>query len=161
MTSKILPAFGMAAITAAAFSLSSTPAAAQDGKVDFEKQILPLFEKHCFECHKAPYYDDTGRLKKPKSGLRMDNPELLLEGGDGTDEKGDDGGIALKPGDKDKSTIYLMMKLHEDEDMAMPPKGDRVPEADIELIGKWITEGASFGEWKGTPKDAEPTPPAN
>lgn len=160
MTSKLLPALGMAAIAAAALSLSTTSAQAQDGKVDFAKQILPIFEEHCFDCHQAPRYDDTGRLKKPKGGLRMDNPELLIEGGEGNDQNGDEGGVALTPGDKEKSTLYLMMKLHEDEDMAMPSKGDRVPDDQIELIGKWINEGAEFGDWKGAPKEVTPTPPA-
>ncbi len=161
MKTQILTTLGMAAISAAVFALSTSTTQAQDGKVDFAKQVLPIFEEHCFDCHQAPFYDDTGRLKKPKGKFRMDNPELLIEGGEGTDENGNEGGIALKPGDKDKSTLYLMMKLHEDEDMAMPSKGDRVPDDQIELIGKWINEGAEFGDWKGAPKEVTPTPPAN
>lgn len=153
MIRNLIPALSIAAVAA----FLGSPAQAED--INFEKQILPIFDEHCFSCHQAPFYDDTGRLKKPKSGLRMDNPELLLEGGDGTDENGDDGGIALKPGSKDESTIYLMMKLHEDEDMAMPTKGDRVPDDQIELVGKWIDAGAEFGGWEGNPKEVNPTPP--
>jgi hypothetical protein len=36
--------------------------------------------------------------------------------------------------------------------MAMPPKGDRLTAEQLDLIKKWITEGASFGAWKGAEK---------
>ena len=141
MTSKlIIPA-------AAALMLASfTPtASAQDaGKVDFEKQILPIFKDRCFECHQKEYTDDKGKLKKPKGKFRMDNPELLLKGG----EEGGD----LTPGDAAKSTIYTYSALPADDDMAMPPKGDRLTAEQLDLIKKWITEGASFGAWKGADK---------
>ncbi len=38
----------LAALTAA-FSLNI--ASAQDGAVDFEKQILPILKESCFKCH--------------------------------------------------------------------------------------------------------------
>ena len=37
-----------------------------EDRVDFEKQILPIFEQKCFECHSG------GGKKKPKAGLRLD-----------------------------------------------------------------------------------------
>ncbi|MBE7495766.1 MAG: hypothetical protein HS117_12530 [Verrucomicrobiaceae bacterium] len=39
----------------------------------------------------------------------------------------------------------------ESDDLAMPPegRGDRISKANIDLIKKWITEGANFGAWKG------------
>jgi hypothetical protein len=43
------------------------------------------------------------------------------------------------------------MALPESDELAMPPegKGDRVSAANIDLIKKWIGEGANFGAWKG------------
>jgi mono/diheme cytochrome c family protein len=112
MTSKLI-----AVATAGLMLASMNPAAAQDaGKVDFEKQILPIFKDRCFECHQKEYTDDKGKLKKPKGKFRMDNPELLLKGG----EEGGD----LTPGDASKSTVYTYSTLPADDDMAMPPKGD-------------------------------------
>ena len=121
--------------------LSLAPLSAQDGKVDYETQILPIFKERCFECHQKEFTDENGRVKKPKGKFRMDNPNLMLKGG----EEGGD----LTPGDPDKSTVYTYTLLPEDDDMAMPPKGDRLTDAQKELIKKWIAEGANFGAWKG------------
>ena len=41
------------------------------GVVDFEKEVWPILESRCVECHKAPY-ELNGLLKKPKAGLRLD-----------------------------------------------------------------------------------------
>lgn len=122
-------------------TLGLAPLSAQDGKVDYETQILPIFKERCFECHQKEFTDENGRVKKPKGKFRMDNPQLMLKGG----EEGGD----LTPGDPDKSTVYTYTLLPEDDDMAMPPKGDRLTDAQKELIKKWIAEGANFGAWKG------------
>ncbi|MCB1226131.1 MAG: hypothetical protein KDK99_10005 [Verrucomicrobiales bacterium] len=144
---------------ALALALATVPGLRAED-VDFQKQVLPIFEKHCFECHQAPRYDDTGRLKKPKSGLRMDNPELLLEGGDGTDADGGETGVALTPGDPDKSTIYTFMMLADDHEYVMPPeKKDRMTAEEKEVVKQWIAQGAKVGDWKGAPKEVTPTPP--
>ena len=140
MTSKLI-----AVATAGLMLASLNTASAQDaGKVDFEKQILPIFKDRCFECHQKEYTDDKGKVKKPKGKFRMDNPELLMKGG----EEGGD----LTPGDASKSTVYTYSTLPADDDMAMPPKGDRLTAEQLDLIKKWITEGASFGAWKGAEK---------
>jgi mono/diheme cytochrome c family protein len=129
----------------AALVLASFTASAQDaGKVDFEKQILPIFKDRCFECHQKEYTDDKGKVKKPKGKFRMDNPELHLAGGS-------EGGN-LTPGDPAKSTTYTSTILPDTDDLAMPPKGDRLTKEQQDLIKQWITEGASFGAWKGAEK---------
>ena len=53
--------------------LSLTECRAAD-RVDFEKQILPIFEQKCFECHSG------GGKKKPKAGLRLDVAEAIIKG---------------------------------------------------------------------------------
>lgn len=135
----ISAAAGFAAIT---LLLQSSSAHAQDGKIDFEKQILPIFKDRCIECHQKEYTDPkTGRLKKPKGKYRMDNPQLMLKGGESAED--------LVPGQPDKSGVYTSLNLPEDDDAAMPPKGDRLTAEQKELIKKWIAEGANFGAWKG------------
>lgn len=114
---------------------------AQDAKVSFETQILPIFKERCFECHQKEYTDDTGRVKKPKGKFRMDNPTLMLKGGS---EGGD-----LTPGKPEESTVYTSILLPDDDDMAMPPKGDRLTDEQKNLIKQWIAQGAEFGAWKG------------
>lgn len=123
----------------------ATSGARADDKVDFEAKVLPILKERCFDCHQKEHTDPrTGKLKKPKGELRMDNPELFLKGG----EDGDD----LIPGNPLKSKVYTLVTLPENDDDAMPKKGDRLTKEQQELIKNWIAQGASFGNWKGADK---------
>jgi hypothetical protein len=130
------------AAIAAAFSMNI--ASAQDGAVDFEKQILPILKESCFKCHEKEH-EDKGKIKKPKGGLRLDGAAVILKGGK---EYPDENVVAGKP---DASWLLKTMALPDTDEMAMPPegKGDRVSAANQALIKKWIESGASFGAWKG------------
>lgn len=135
-------ALPLAAVLAAAFSPTSS---AQDaGKVDFEKQILPVLKESCFKCHEKEH-EENGKVKKPKGGLRLDGAAVILKGGK---EYPNENVVAGKP---DASWLVKTMTLPESDDLAMPPegKGDRVSATNIDLIKKWISEGANFGAWKG------------
>jgi len=113
-------------------------------EVDFKKDVLPVFEKHCMSCHRAAYKDPVrGRTKKPKSGYRMDSAEFLK--GAGSENE-----VNIKDGDPENSPAYKYMLLPEDDDWAMPTKGDRVPKEDIAKVAEWIKAGAKFGDWKET-----------
>jgi hypothetical protein len=141
---KTLALTAVAALVAA-LALSSTSTQAQDaGKVDFEKQILPVLKESCFKCH-VKEHEEEGKVKKPKGGLRLDGAAVILKGGK---EYPDENVVAGKP---DASWLVKTMELPESDDLAMPPegKGDRVSKANIDLIKKWISEGANFGAWKG------------
>lgn len=131
----------LAAIVAA-FSMNI--ASAQDGAVDFEKQILPVLKESCFKCHEKEH-EENGKIKKPKGGLRLDSAAAILKGGK---EYPNENVVAGKP---DASWLLKTMALPESDDLAMPPegKGDRVSAANQALIKKWIESGASFGAWKG------------
>lgn len=131
----------LAAIVAA-FTVNA--ASAQDGAVDFEKQILPVLKESCFKCHEKEH-EENGKIKKPKGGLRLDSAAAILKGGK---EYPNENVVAGKP---DASWLLKTMALPESDDLAMPPegKGDRVSAANQALIKKWIESGASFGAWKG------------
>ncbi len=130
--------------TAAVLALGSLTVSAQtpDGKVDFEKQVLPIFKERCFECHKKEYTDENGRIKKPKGKFRMDGAEFLLKSGSSAPDN-------VVVGDASKSKVYTMTTLPDDADDAMPPKGDRLTKEQQEIIKKWIDEGANMGAWTG------------
>ena len=51
------------------------------GVVDFEKEIWPILEDRCIECHKAPF-EQNGRRKEPKAGLRLDGAKHIMAGSD-------------------------------------------------------------------------------
>jgi mono/diheme cytochrome c family protein len=63
--------------------------------------------------------------------------------------KGGEEGKDVVPGKPEESGVYTSTTLPEDDDKAMPPKGDRLTKEQQELIKKWIAEGANFGAWKG------------
>lgn len=137
-------ALTLAAVLALGVSTTSTTRAQDAGKVDFEKQILPILKESCFKCHEKEH-EDNGKIKKPKGGLRLDGAAVIMKGGK---EKPNENVVAGKP---DDSWLVKTMALPDSDDLAMPPegKGDRVSAANIDLIKKWISEGASFGAWKG------------
>ena len=98
--------------------------AADAGVIDFEKQIKPLFTKHCVDCHKAD---------KDESGFRLDLGHLAIKGGDR--------GAAIVPGKSNESILYQAL-IGKGDATAMPYEKPRLPAADIELIKKWIDSGA-------------------
>ncbi|MDA9961523.1 PSD1 and planctomycete cytochrome C domain-containing protein [Opitutales bacterium] len=93
--------------------------------VDFQKEILPLLEDNCIDCHGPD---------KQKARLRIDRRPVLLLGGDS-------GSPAIVPGNPAKSHLIELIKL-KDPDERMPQKGDPLSSAEIALLEKWIAEGA-------------------
>ena len=57
-----------------ALSLSApfAPTLAAQAKVDFQKQIWPILDKNCTECHRATYTDENGRRRRPKGRVAVD-----------------------------------------------------------------------------------------
>jgi uncharacterized membrane protein len=115
---------------------------AAKGAVDFEKQILPILEKNCVECHSTGQRGRDGKPKPPKKGVNFDGKDSILASQKGKLV------VAKKAED---SLLYTAISLPADHEDRMPPakKGDPLPKEQQELIKKWITEGASFGKWVG------------
>ncbi len=96
-------------------------------EIDFERDIAPIMEERCWYCHGED---------EQESGLRLDRRVSMLRGGDS-------GLSAVVPGKPEQS--YLMEVIrHVDEDMAMPPDDDKLPDEEIELLARWIQEGANW-----------------
>ncbi|HEV7406003.1 MAG TPA: DUF1553 domain-containing protein [Chthoniobacteraceae bacterium] len=107
--------------------------------VDFAREVRPIFEQHCYECHGA---------KKQKSGLRLDVRAAALKGGD-------DHGPNIVAG-KVKESSLLQMVTSDDKDERMPPKGDRLTAAEIATLTAWIEQGAVWPESADLVKVADP-----
>ncbi len=102
-------------------------------KVDFEKHVLPILERSCFECH-------SSKIKRPKGGIRLDDLELIRE-------KSRSDNLVL-PHKASKSTLVKSISLRPDDDDIMPPKdGKPLSAEEIALIRRWVDEGANFGSW--------------
>jgi hypothetical protein len=115
---------------AAAPDISKLPAPAKQTGLTFDKDIKPLFEKSCINCH-GP--------EKPKSKYRVDSREATIKGGT-SDE------AAVIPGKSDKSPLVLF-SADLVEEMEMPPKDKRdkyppLKTEQIALIRAWIDQGA-------------------
>lgn len=105
---------------------ANAPAAAN---VDFVKQIQPIFERSCLDCHGA---------EKQKGHLRLDSKAAALKGGQD--------GLVLVPGDASKSDLYRRITLAAGSDDVMPNKGDVLSKAQTDLIRDWINQGAIWPE---------------
>ncbi|CAN5736994.1 hypothetical protein BH11VER1_BH11VER1_08450 [soil metagenome] len=93
--------------------------------VDFEKEIKPILKENCFECHSEV-------RKKEKAGFVFDNSKRFAK----------DIGVNLniEPGRPGSSHFFEVIS-NPDVKHAMPPDGP-MKAADIEIIRKWIAEGA-------------------
>ena len=94
---------------------------------DFARDIRPLLEQHCVKCH-GP--------EKQKGGLRFDTRE-------GAFKTADSGDKPFIPGHADQSRLVRLVTSTDPEEW-MPPKGERVPSAHIELLKQWINAGAHW-----------------
>ena len=119
-------------VSGGAFANGATTTSDGDA-VSFEEQILPILEASCIECH-----DNRSAF----SNLRLDNAEGIMAGGDL--------GKVVVPGEPDNSPLVLRVALPEDDLDFMPIEGDPLTDEQIDLMRKWIEQGADFGGWTGT-----------
>ncbi len=97
--------------------------------VDFAKDVRPIFEKHCYECH-------SEKAKKEKAGYVFDSVKRL--------EKDVGPGRIIVPKSVDESDlIYIVTSATGKK--AMPPDGnDRLSETEVGKLKAWIEEGANL-----------------
>lgn len=103
------------------------------GEVDFARDVKPLLERHCVECHGA---------EKSKADLRLDLRERAFAGSYGGTEK------VIVPGKAAESSLYTRL-LVDDEDERMPHKAPPLAAAEIDLVRRWIERGAEWPEELG------------
>ncbi len=114
-------------ISAADVDISKLPPAAQR-KVDFTKDIQPIFAEHCYNCHGA---------KKQEASLRWDRKTAALKGGES--------GPAIIPG-KSAESLMIQAVAHVRDDLKMPKKGEALSAEQIGLLRAWIDQGVDWPE---------------
>lgn len=92
--------------------------------VDYLRDIKPILSMHCYSCHGAA---------KQRSGLRLDTAVSAVKGGNA--------GPAVVPGKSAESRLVKAV-LGLDDVKVMPPKEPRLSTSQIELLKRWIDEGA-------------------
>ncbi len=139
-------AFGSAALGALTPEQARLLPPASARPVVFGRDIRPLLEARCVQCH--------GR-GRDKGGFRLETRDLLLQGGDS--------GPAVKVGNSRESLlIELVSGL--DPDNVMPRKGTRLTVEQVGLLRAWIDQGlpwdAGMTFAKAAPLNLAPPAPA-
>lgn len=110
----------------AASSLCCLAAATASAEpVDFVRDVRPILQKHCYECH-------AGEVRK--SGLRLDVRSEALQGGEIY-------GAAIVAGKPSESPLWTFVG-DPAADLTMPPEGPALTAAEVDLLRRWIEEGA-------------------
>ncbi|MDQ3685083.1 MAG: PSD1 and planctomycete cytochrome C domain-containing protein [Acidobacteriota bacterium] len=115
---------------------SQVAATVSTKKVDFVKDVKPIFESACAGCHGGA---------KAQGGLRLDAKEAAFTGGVS--------GKAILPGDS-KGSLLLQRILNHGNMGRMPPIGDALSAAQVGVIRAWIEEGAEWPDESNTAAQA-------
>lgn len=97
------------------------------GGVDFEREIAPLFARHCLDCH------DTA-TRKGGVGLETHHHAHLPT---------DSGEAILAPGDPAGSALFRAITEH-DPEKRMPLRNEPLTAEEVALLQRWIEEGAGW-----------------
>jgi hypothetical protein len=110
--------------------------------IDFNRDIRPILSDKCIRCH-GPDEEDR---KGGQHGLRLDTLAGAREDLGG-------GAFAIVPGDPAKSELIARITTTDDEEL-MPPRksGKTLSAAEIDLLKRWIAEGANYARhWSYEP----------
>jgi mono/diheme cytochrome c family protein len=118
---------------------SATVLAAQiASKVDFQREVQPIFRRQCFECHGPD---------QQMNGFRLDRRADALRGAGQTN---------IGPGNAEGSRLYHRL-IGAKFGMQMPPAGP-LSASEIAIIKSWIDQGA---EWPDDVADDRPFAPVD
>lgn len=114
---------------APAASSKVDPASLDAYQRSYVEKVQPLLQAKCYKCH-GP--------EKQKGGYRLDQPELMLKGGE-------NGKVAIKPSDPLGSHLVRLILLPPQHDDVMPPEGkEPLTLEEIMILLDWIRNGAVF-----------------
>ena len=102
------------------------PAALPAAIVDFSREILPILQRSCFECHD---------VKQQKGKLRLDSRDAAFK----------KPGI-ISPGKSSQSELVRRITLPKGHDDVMPSRGEPLSKSQTDLIKTWIDQGALWPE---------------
>jgi len=126
MKNRIL--LGSIAVAALSFLVMAFPALAL-GDVSYKKDIRPIIEDYCLNCHKP------GGKGYKKSGLDMRTYKSLM--------KGTKFGTVIKPGDSYTSILVQVVEGRVHASIKMPyGMNGGLAKDKIELLRKWVQQGA-------------------
>lgn len=97
-----------------------------EDSIGFNQQVRPILAKNCFACHG---FDEQSR----KGDLQLDDRASAIDAG------------AIEPGDPELSELIVRIET-DDEDSVMPPPdtGHELTDQEIQILRRWIKEGAGY-----------------
>ncbi len=114
--------FSRCVLTLCSLCLCGSFAFAEPKNPTYADDVLPVLRQHCLGCHGND---------KQRGGLNLATFAAAMQGGSS--------GAIVTPGDPDKSRLFTLA-AHKEEPK-MPPKADRIPEAQLNTIRLWIEQG--------------------
>ena len=136
-----------AALLAGLLGSSDLPAGgAQEGKIDFNRDVRPILTENCFQCHGPSKKDRKAKLRlDTRAGARADLG----------------GYAAIVPGKLEASELVKRITAA-DADDRMPPAKSRkeLTAAQIKTLVEWVRQGAPYARhWAYVPPKAAAPPP--
>ncbi len=144
----------LAVIVAATSGVRTTVVQADDFRarlnapaVDFRKDVQPILARNCFRCHGI---DEDDR----EAGLRLDVRDAAIR-------PAESGAVPIVPGHPERSELIRRIRSgDESERMPPPDTGLKLTRRDIEILERWIRQGAPYQQhWAFVPPRRPPLPP--
>ncbi len=106
---------------------SSAGAAWADGpaNVDFAHDVVPIVRVHCAQCHTDGTY---------KGSFSLDTRAAMIES------------ETVVPGKPEASDLLARVTSHDPEERMPPPEKKPLSAREVELLRRWIAEGAAWQE---------------
>ena len=99
----------------------SSEAASASGTVSFSKDILPLLQKRCVNCHGG---------QRTEAALRLNSYDGLMAGSEN--------GAVIVPGDPANSPFVDLVQRQK-----MPKRGTKLTPDEVKLFSDWVAQGAA------------------
>ena len=99
----------------------------EEEKISFNEEIRPILNAKCISCHGGVKQSGGFSLLFREEALRLS----------------ESGKPAIVPGQPEESELIHRIK-HHDPELRMPAKAEALAEEEIELLEKWIAQGAQW-----------------
>jgi Planctomycete cytochrome C len=100
-------------------------------KINFARDVRPIIESQCLECHNSK---DAAR----NAGLNLETRNLAMTSGRQPP--------VIRPGDPKNSLFIQALLLDVAHPISMPPAPDKIWDARLKILEKWILDGAEWPE---------------
>ena len=126
---EVLPSQNIESTTGINFASmeEDTTKLSKEQEKDVNVRVKAIFAHNCYKCHSA---------QKVKGELRLDGKDFVFKGGES--------GPVIIPGKPHESEVIRRIMLPRDDEDAMPPKGKKLSNNDIQLLNFWVAKGAPW-----------------